>query len=394
MEDRTAEPPGFVDYLAPFETFQAYSIRGGTIYWGRIRSTYASDRGELRRVLRAAPGEYCLEELGGRLYATLRTYRGRRPPLRLWLHVLLLLFTIVTTVGAGVEFTRQFEGKRHRLVAVTPFDFAAESVGLAAAGRWSELAGVWPDFAAEMQKGLLYASALLFVLLAHEMGHYLMARRYGVDATLPFLLPAPVLFGTFGAIIRMRSPVTHRRALFDVGVAGPIAGIVAGLIVAVIGLKMSAYGQPPMRTAGPDPAFALQSSALFRFLAGLALGPKPPGHVLRFHPVAVAGWFGLFVTFLNLLPLGQLDGGHMWYALIGRGQRYVGWAAFVLLLGMGWVFFGWVVLAVLVALFLRVRHPPLMDESVRLGPLRTLIGIGVIVLFLLLFIPEPVVPVM
>ena len=380
------EPP--VDYLAPFETFQGYALRRGTMYRGRIRPEFAQDRDELRRILDTAPGTYTIEEIDGRVYANVRTYRGPRPRRRLWLHITLLALAAVTTTAAGVEFAR----RSHRLWTLTPFNFVIDSVTHVVAGAGDEVAKrIWPEFVAAIRTGISYSAALLFVLLAHEMGHYIAARRYGVDATLPFLLPVPILFGTFGAIIKMRSPITHRRALFDIGVAGPLAGLVASLIVCVIGLKLSGYVPEHGSFAGLP--FRLRHSLAFGWLVRAVLGPGPAMSYVRLHPVAIAGWFGMFMTFLNLMPLGQLDGGHVCYALLGSRQRYVGWGAFGLLAGMGFVFPGWLVLAVLVLLVLRVKHPPVMDESIRLGAWRTVLGIAVILIFFLLFIPRPIDPV-
>lgn len=385
MGDGQSEDQPFVDYLAPFETFQAYGLRNGTIYRGRVRAQFAADRQELERFLSAAPGEHRVEEIDGRVYAVLRIdHRPRRR--RLWLHIGLLVLTMITALGAGAELS----ARDPRPVALIPFEFVVDVAAHVYVGEGSEVVNrILPGFMADMQRGLPYAVALLFILLSHEMGHYLAARRYGVDATLPFLIPAPLLFGTFGAIIRMRSPITHRRSLFDIGVGGPIAGLAASLIVCVIGLSLSWYLPKPI---APRSAFELGNSALFVGLTRLVLGPAKPIDVVQLHPVAIAGWFGLFITFLNLMPLGQLDGGHVWYALIGRKQRYVAWAAFGLLLVMGYVFVGWVVLAALALLLLRVRHPAVMDESVSLDPRRKILGVFIIVVFVLLFVPRPITP--
>jgi len=373
-----------VDYLEPFETFQAYALRGGMIYRGRIRSKFAEDRARLKDVLGAAPGDHHLEEIDGRLFATLRTYRGRRPPRRLWLHVTLLVLTIITTIAAGAEMTR---GQTSGLVLL-PYEFGIDAMTDILLGEWGNLVRArLPAFLSEMARGIPYATALLFVLISHEMGHYLAARRHGVNATLPFLLPAPFFFGTFGAIIKMRSPVMHRRALFDVGVAGPLSGLVASLIVCAVGLGLSHQVPMPRATwqgieLGWSPALAIMTR--------LVMGPVAAGHMVSFHPVAIAGWFGLFVTFLNLMPLGQLDGGHLWYALVGRRQRYVSMVGLGLLAGMGVQFPAWLVLAALALLVFRFRHPPVMDESVRLGRGRVVLGIVVVLVFLLLFVPRPI----
>jgi len=372
------------DYLAPFESFQAYRLRRGRVYRGRVSAEFAGDRARLEQLLAAAPGPYALEEVDGRLFATIHVRDGPRPRQRLWLHISLLVLTTITVLGAGAEFSATGPAD----VAVNPLDFVLQSLTLAFSGHAGEVADhLWPDLLAGMARGVPYAAALLFVLLSHEMGHYLAARRYGIDATLPYLIPVPVMFGTLGAIIKMRSPITHRRALFDVGVAGPVAGLVASVAVCLIGLSLSKY-EP--RLARPVGVIEFGECLLFRGLARVAMGPRPAMHDVLLDPVALAGWFGLFVTFLNLMPLGQLDGGHLWYALIGEKQRYVGWAAFALLVALGFAFLGWLVLAALVLLLLRVKHPPVMDLSVSLGWRRRALGVLLVVMFVLLFIPEPV----
>lgn len=385
MSDVAPEAPPAVDYLEPFETFGAYRLRHGIMYRGRIRPEFAEKPAELDRILDAAPGEHHIEDIDGRLYASIRVYRaGKEPRRRLWLHVGLLLLTIITTLGAGAEMMRD----EHRGLSIIPFTFAWNSASRLLKGQGGEIVReLWPKFRDDMASGIPYAAALLFILLAHEMGHYVAARRYGIDATLPFLIPAPHFFGTFGALIRMRSPIVHRRALFDVGIAGPVAGLVASFAVCIIGLRLSAY--VPVSAVRPG-EIDLGNSVVFDTLTRFVLGPLGPGQKLLRHPMAVAGWCGFFITFLNLLPLGQLDGGHMWYALIGSKQWYVGVAAFGFLIGMGLIFQGWLVLAVLVVLVLRIRHPAVMDESVELDWRRKLLGAAIIVMFLLLFIPEPI----
>lgn len=382
LEHSTGPP---ANYVEAFETFGACRLRQGVMYRGRIRAEFAEDIDALHRTLSAAPGEYHIEELDGDVYATIRIYRpGKEPKQRLWLHVGLLLLTIITALGAGAELSSTYP----RGLSLLPFEFVLDSAAYLFYGQGATVVReVLPQFLADMRTGVPYAAALLFILLAHEMGHYIAARRYGIDATLPFLLPAPLFFGTFGAVIRMRSPIVHRRALFDVGIAGPIAGLVASFIVCFIGLRLSSY--VPVEQSVGD-VFVLGSSTVFDAITGLALGPAGPDEILALHSVAIAGWFGLFLTFLNMLPLGQLDGGHIWYALVGSKQRSVGVVAFALLMGMGVVFLGWMVLALLVLLVVRIGHPPVIDESVGLGPGRRILGVVMIALFALLFIIEPI----
>ena len=385
MSEREQSTEAVINYYDVFETFGACRLRHGVMYRGRVRAEFAEDIDALHRILSTAPGEYHVERLDGNLYASVRMYRpGKEPKQRLWLHVGLLLLTIITTLGAGAELA----GEAPRGAALIPFEFAFHSARRLLRGEGREVVhDHLPQFLRDLGTGVPYAVALLFILLAHEMGHYIAARRYGIDATLPFVLPAPLFFGTVGAVIRMRSPIAHRRALFDIGIAGPIAGLIASFIVCFIGLRLSSY--VPIAEA-PHLPFELGRSAVFRVMSCLALGPGGPEDMLLWHPVLIAGWFGLFLTFLNMLPLGQLDGGHVWYALVGSKQKHVGIAAFALLVGMGVIFLGWMVLALLVLLVLRIAHPPVIDESVSLGPGRRILGAVTIVLVALLFIVVPI----
>lgn len=207
-------------------------------------------------------------------------------------------------------------------------------------------------------RGLPFSMTLMGILLVHEMGHFVVSRLHGVDATPPFFIPGPpFLIGTFGAFIRMRTP-TNRPALFDVGAAGPWAGFLVAIPAVLYGLAHS-----EVRPLTPDASgVVLGDSLIFGWLARLALGVSPADVTIILHPVALAGWFGLFVTFLNLLPVGQLDGGHVVYALLGRAHRWVARAAVVTILVLatrGWA--GWVLWAVLIA-FIGFDHPPTIDD--------------------------------
>ncbi|MEK7727695.1 MAG: site-2 protease family protein, partial [candidate division KSB1 bacterium] len=207
--------------------------------------------------------------------------------------------------------------------------------GYASHGKWS--AGLW------------YSAGIIGILFAHEMGHYLMCVRYRIHATLPFFIPFPLSpFGTLGAVIRMDARMPNRRALFDIGVAGPLAGLALTLPAIYFGLKMSTL----MPVSGAEGTITLGDSLLFKALSDLALGPLPEGQDTLLHPLAYAGWAGLFVTALNLLPIGQLDGGHILYALLGdRGQKIypVNMAMFALLCIIE--YHGWVLLVMMLLWF-------------------------------------------
>ena len=379
----TAPSEHSTDYLAAFESFQLYDLRAGRVVRGRIRRELAEDSERLAAALAAMPGPCRVERLDGRVYATLRIVRGREPR-RLALHAALLALTAVTALAAGADLS----SRRPKGEAFRPFEFAIDSAARVLDGDAAALGDRLAAFLHEMQRGVPYAAALLFVLLAHETGHSLAARRHGVDATLPFVLPAPILFGTFGAVIRMRSPIPHRRALFDIGVAGPLAGLTASVAVCLVGLSMSRYTHGAGSALGP---IVLSHSPLFRACAWVALGPPGRDAGIALHPVAIAGWFGMLMTFLNLVPLGQLDGGHVAYAVAGRRCRWVYAAALGALIVLGFGFPGWLMLALVVLVLMRFEHPPVMDESVSLGWGRRAVAVGLAAAFAAMFLAQPVV---
>ncbi len=237
--------------------------------------------------------------------------------------------------------------------------------------------------------GLPFAVALMSILLIHELGHYFMARYHRVPATLPFFLPAPPFFvGTFGAFIRMAAVPPSRAALFDVGAAGPWAGFFASLAALAIGLKYS-----EIRPVVPDDmALSLGDSLTTKLLVGLVVGPIPEGHELYFHPIAFAGWVGLLVTLLNLIPIGQLDGGHVVYALFSHGHAFFARVCWFLVFFLGMEFWsGWLVWAFLL-LALGLDHPPTRSDQTPLGPVRTALGVATIALLVAVFVATPIQP--
>jgi membrane-associated protease RseP (regulator of RpoE activity) len=232
--------------------------------------------------------------------------------------------------------------------------------------------------------GFLYSFAIMTILLAHEMGHYLMTRKYGIPATLPIFIPFPVgFFGTFGAIIKMKGMIINKRALFDIGVAGPICGFIVAMPFIIVGILLS---KVQVTIGGGD---QLGEPLLFIILQKLFIGDIPRGLDLVLHPFAYAGWVGLFVTALNLLPVGQLDGGHVVYAVFGNKSRLVSRVCIVLLALLA-VFYnpGWLTLVVLLLIFGR-RHPQPYDTETRLDGKRKFIACIILVIFILSFIPAP-----
>jgi membrane-associated protease RseP (regulator of RpoE activity) len=236
-------------------------------------------------------------------------------------------------------------------------------------------------------EGIPFSFTLMFILLTHELAHYFASRYHRTQATLPYFIPAPTIFGTFGAFIKMTSPILSRRALVDIGASGPIAGFVVAIVACAFGLSNSEF--IPMPT-GEEELYVFGSSILFDVLAKVFMGTPPEGFVMEIHPVAFAGWIGLFVTFLNLFPIGQLDGGHVAFALLGRRHVLVSMGLVLMLAIAGALIWeGWLIWAILMVV-LGLRHPPIMNWEVPLDPRRKLVGIIAIIIFVLTFIPVPI----
>jgi len=234
--------------------------------------------------------------------------------------------------------------------------------------------------------GPAYSFAIILILLGHEMGHYFISRRYGIRATLPFFLPFPLPpFGTLGAVIRMESTVSSRKALFDTGVAGPLTSFCLSIPALVIGLRLSQFLPEAIILKGQTIAPPL----LFTFIQPLVMGKIPENYGVALHPIGYAGWVGLFVTSLNLLPIGQLDGGHIVYGLFGRRSRTIYLIAIVVMAFIT-VFCnpGWVLLLILIILF-GFRHPPPMDDITPLDWRRKLLGGFIFLVFFFSFTPVP-----
>ncbi len=237
----------------------------------------------------------------------------------------------------------------------------------------------------QLWRGIPFAGALLFILTTHELGHYVLSKIHRVPASLPLFIPGPPHFiGTFGAIIRMRAPILDRRALFDIGVAGPLAGFIVAVVALIVGLHLSTVVE---RTA--TSGLQLGEPLLLQLLAWLVIGSISPESDVVLHPIGFAAWFGLFVTSLNLLPIGQLDGGHVAYALWGRHQRTMAFVFVPILIFLGLVGWpGWFLWAVMAGMF-GLGHPPVMDPHVPLGRTRKIVGWIALVVFIATFVPVP-----
>ncbi len=241
-------------------------------------------------------------------------------------------------------------------------------------------------------KGLPFSASLLLILGVHEFGHYFAARSWNVKATLPYFIPEPFLMfiGTFGAVIKIKSPIPNRKALVDIGAAGPLVGFVAAIIVSVIGLSMS---ETVFATEAVErPSIELGDSLIFLLLSKIVVGELASDAQLYLHPVAFAGWIGLFVTALNLLPIGQLDGGHITYSLFGRWHRLISKLAIVGLVVLGFVsgWYGWFLWAFMSLFVFGRRHPPPYDSYIVLDNRRRALGYLSMGIFVVCFMPAPI----
>ena len=286
-----------------------------------------------------------------------------RPRSRPLVHLLLFLATLLTTTTAGgchyagfaADFTRD----------IPAFSF---------------IHGAWFSF------------TLLAILAAHEFGHYFACRYYRVDATLPYFLPAPLaLTGTIGAVIRIRQPIQSKPVLFDVGVAGPIAGFVVAVPALFLGLYLSRLAPLPEDFVG----MSLGEPLLFQWAAALTWGDAPDGYTLNLHPVGLAAWLGLLLTALNLFPIGQLDGGHIAYAVLGSRSTLVSLGATLTVVALVFLSASWIIWAVLMIamlVFLGPRHPRTPDEHVPLDTPRLLVAAFAAAIFVVCFTPAPFSP--
>jgi len=272
------------------------------------------------------------------------------PGRRLWVHGLLFIATVASTLFAGS--VQQ---------GVNPLETPSGWI-----------------------RGIPFSFTLLAILLTHEMGHYLTSRWHRVDASLPYFIPSPTFIGTFGAFIRMRSPIMEKRALLDIGASGPIAGFIVSIAAVGIGLKYSTVVQSQDLSG-----LGLGAPLIFQFISYWVLGPVGEGYDVVLHPVAFAGWIGLFVTALNLIPIGQLDGGHVVFAILERKHRLISLSMVPILFAMGFFgWSGWYVWAVL-PLLIGIGHPPTKDPDERLDPARRAVAWTTLAIFVLCFTPEP-----
>ncbi len=298
-----------------------------------------------------------------------------------WLRAaLLFVLTFFTTTTLGAQWAWWVRTD----VLIDLGELGVPLLSPAAIGRvWSN-----PEL---LSAGLQFSLATLLILLAHELGHYLACRYYRIDCTLPYFLPAPIVFGTFGAFIRLRSPLRNKRELFDVGIAGPIAGFVVLLPFLVYGLAHSPPAAAPLASAASDlvaPLTLPGGNLGFAILGLLLHGPLAADQVLNLHPFALAAWFGMLATALNLLPLSQLDGGHILYAVVGARQRRLALPLWLVMAMFSLYWPSWLLWAA-ITLFLGLAHPPVGDEREPLDGKRKALAAGALVILALCFSPRP-----
>jgi len=291
---------------------------------------------------------------------------------RIWLNIVLFVITIFSTFFVGISLSINF--KYSEVLAQNP----QSTLDLVEKLRDPQVISL----------SIIYVVVLLGILLGHELGHFLTCRYYKINATLPYFIPAPTLIGTLGAFIKIKSPITRKQQLFDIGVAGPLTGFILSVPALVYGLSLS-KAVPPIPH---DEAFVyvFGEPLILKIFSAMIFKNIPPDYSIYLHPIAFAGWVGILVTALNLFPVGQLDGGHVSYALLGKKSRNLTRFFLGVFIAMGIFFWvGWFIWAFLL-LFLGLRHPRVLDEEVHLSPRRKFIGYVVILIFILSFIPDPI----
>jgi hypothetical protein len=291
------------------------------------------------------------------------------PRQRWWVHILLLAATFLSTLVVGARLYACFALRQ------PAFSFSNDNIPMFPV-EW-----MW-QAPAKLMHGLSFSLTLMLILLAHEMGHYLYAQHYRVYATPPFFIPFPSLIGTFGAFIRIKGPIPNRAALFDIGIAGPIAGFIPSCAAVLVGLSLShplIFGSAPLEN---EPGFPLAFH-----LAARLLRLDVPLASLSLHPIAVAGWVGMFATALNLLPGGQLDGGHILFSVFPKLHRWVSLAVVVALVPLAkYCWIGWLIWAVV--LWLTSHHPSIPSRP-GISASRKWLAVLAIAMLVLAFTPAP-----
>lgn len=353
------------------ESLSVFSYPGGRIYRGDLKPGFERSLSELRRWFRGAPGDLLVEQIDGRTVLTYRESQTERH--RLTLHTVLFYCAVVCALLAGAFF-------------LPTIGLAEFLDGLSAwlQGSSEPLLSFWK---AVVKDGVPFCFGIFVILASHEFGHYSASRVYRMDTSLPYFLPSPFWPGTFGAVIRLRSPILHKRALLDVGAAGPLTGFIISLPILVYGIATSEVVPRPAQGV----LIEFGEPLLMKILTHLIHHQIPEGYVLNLSSLGLAGWLGLLVTAINLLPVGQLDGGHIMYALVGKWQRLVAWVFVIgVAVALAPKWHGWVLWLVIIFFLVRLKHPAVLDERVKLTTWRVVLGVMCIVAFVLSFVPIPI----
>lgn len=289
-------------------------------------------------------------------------YVVKKPPSKkprsVWINIILLIATIFTTTLAG-------------------------------ALQWVDIDQVdWMNMFAMsyLWQGLIFFSVpLLLILGVHEMGHYYASKKHHVDASLPYFipLPPPFLLGTFGALISTHEPIPNRKALLDIGVAGPLCGFLVAIPISLIGFFLMQQSPIPLPTNGTN--LSLMPPLLLQWMQSLFL--LEGNYVI--HPTLFAGWVGIFLTAVNLLPAGQLDGGHVARAILKEKHKYISWVVIFILAALSFFYTGWLMFAIIILVFIGTQHQPPLNELTPLDTRRKLLGLAILLIFILSFAPIP-----
>jgi membrane-associated protease RseP (regulator of RpoE activity) len=294
------------------------------------------------------------------IYVLKKPKRKERP---IWINITLLIATIITTVLTGSIMYLGYSDLwniTNKIEVINPINL--------------------------LYGAALFALPLMSILFIHEMGHYFISKKHGIKTSLPFFMPIPPIvpgfnIGTFGALISSGDPMPNKKALFDVGFSGPLAGFIIAIPVTIIGLATSEIIQISEVMAGET---ILGSSLLFTLLSNVLLD-VPKGFALNMNPTAFAGWVGLLITSINLLPAGQLDGGHIFRAVLGKKQKYAGWVAIFIMIFTGWTFF-----AIIIVFMMGMMHPPPLNDDTEIDIKRRLLFFVALTILILCFIPFPI----
>ncbi|MDR1963407.1 MAG: site-2 protease family protein [Planctomycetaceae bacterium] len=294
---------------------------------------------------------------------------------RIYWQLPLFLYTVTWLTTTGFRFDNGVIYQLFLSLMLTPFD--------------NDLAGeAWRVLGQNLYVGLQFSVPLMLILTCHELGHFIQMRRYRVRSSLPYFIPMPIgPFGTLGAVIAMDGRISNSRALFDIGISGPLAGLIPTLFCLYYGIKWSHFG--PVSVSGE---MVFGEPLMFQYMTHWIFGAVPPDVMLYHHPIAKAGWVGLFLTSLNLMPFGQLDGGHVFYALMGRRATAVSWGFFYLIIILVILFrlWHWSLILILLA-WIGITHPPTADETVKLTFFRRILGWGTLAFIVLGFTPTPII---